>query len=371
MKRFVRNVWDYLKVTPLGRWFSIHRRLYIMSRRGLALKAINDFGYASLSRNEKELLLADMVECAKKYRFSYGEYFRFHLKNKSDIERRSFVSDSDIVLYVDRLNEPRNHRFFTNKALAATTFANFFQREYCECKSANDAETLAHFLIRHKKVIVKPIASCAGIGIKLVELSDERSASEVARELINEYCASKYSGAIIEELIVQDERMAALHPESVNTVRITTIRLNDRTVIFHPNLRIGRGDSVVDNAGAGGILAPVDSETGRVIAAGDKNGFFYKTHPETGVQLEGFEVPCWQEAVEFVGKLAQVVPSNRCTGWDIALSKTGWVLVEANSRGQWGGQIVLQQGFRDEIESYLKELGLKSPFAGKVTRGER
>ena len=90
---------------------------------------------------------------------------------------------------------------------------------------------------------------------------------------------------------------------------------------------------------------------------------FYKTHPDTGVELEGFEVPCWQEAIEFVGKLAQVVPSNRYTGWDLALTKSGWVLIEANSRGQWGGQFVLQQGFRREIESYLKELGMKSPFS--------
>lgn len=367
MKKFVWNVWDYLKVSPMGHWlwFVLRRRICVISRRSLALKAINDFGYDHLTPDEKKLLLADIIECAKKYRFSYDEYFRFRLQHKSDFERYAFVSDIDIISYVDRLNKPKNHHLFADKTMTARTFAKFFQREYCECESVADVESLTRFLVKHKKVIVKPISSCSGSGIKLIEVADEHLASHVARELVESYCASKYSGAIVEELIDQDERMAILHPKSVNTVRITTIRLDDRTVVFHPNLRIGRGDSVVDNAGAGGILAPVDPKTGRVIVAGDKKGNYYKAHPDTGVQLEGFEIPRWQDAVETVCKLAQVVPSNRCTGWDLALSKTGWVLVEANARGQWGGQFVLQQGFRDEIEGYFKELGIKSPFAKK------
>lgn len=362
MKQFIWKAWDYLKVTPPGRWFALRRRTRIMARLSLAHKAIEDFGRVGLTPDEKKLLLADMVECAKKYRFSYEEYFRFQLGHKSDIERWAFVSDTDRVVYVDKLNKSRNHHLFADKVATATKYAYFYRREYCVCRSVDDHDTIARFLAKHNKAIVKPATSALGIGIKLVEVADGFSATEVARELVKEYCTPKYSGAIIEELIVQDERLAALHPKSVNTMRITTIRLDDRTVIFHPNLRIGRGNLVVDNAGAGGILAPVDSETGCVLAAADKKGIFYKTHPDTGVPLEGFEVPCWKEAVDFARKLAQVVPSNRCTGWDIALTRSGWVLVEANACGQWGGQFVLQQGFRPEIETYLKELGIKSPF---------
>ncbi len=369
MQKYVRKIWDYLKVTPLGRKFALGRRIRIMARLSLAYKAIDDFGRANLPAAEKELLLADMVDCAKKYRFSYEEYFRFQLEHKSDLERRAFVSDTDRVVYIDKLNKPKNQHLFDDKVATATVFAEFYQREFCTCESAGDAERLARFLAKHKKAIVKPVSSALGIGIKAVEAEDEQTASQVAQALVKEYCTRKYSGAIVEEFIVQDERMAALHPSSVNTVRITTVRLDDRTVIFHPNLRIGRGDAVVDNAGAGGILAPVDPETGRVIVAGDKKGAFYKTHPDTGVRLEGFEVPCWREAVETVCNLAQVVPSNRYAGWDLALSQSGWVLVEANARGQWGGQFLLQQGFRDEIEGYLKELGIKSPFAATLNRG--
>lgn len=363
MKKFVRKIRDYIKVTSLGRKLALGRRIYMMRRRSLAFKAINDFGRVNLSSNERKLLLSDMVECAKRYHFSYEEYFRFNLENKSNLERCAFVPNVDIAFYTDKLNKPKNQHIFEDKAETATIFGDFYRRDFCVCESADDCEHLIRFLVKHKKAIVKPIASSHGIGIKLIGIENGYSASNVAKRIIDEYCTSRYSGAIVEELIIQDERMAALHPESVNTVRITSIRLDDRTVIFHPNLRVGFGDSVVDNAGSGGILAPVDSETGRVIVAGDRKGRFYTSHPETGVQLEGFEIPCWQEAIETVCKLAQVIPSNRYTGWDLALSKSGWVLVEANARGQWGGQLILQRGFRDEIEGYLEELGIELPFS--------
>ena len=44
----------------------------------------------------------------------------------------------------------------------------------------------------------------------------------------------------------------------------------------------------------------------------------------------------------------------------MALSKdNGWVMVEGNDKGQWGGQYVRQEGFRDQMNAILRELGKK------------
>lgn len=366
MQEFFRSLWDYFRVAHLGHYLIFHRQVYILThgKTGvkIARKTLEDFGFKDISEKEKQALIADMLDCTKKFHFSFGDYFRFHLGEKSDAERAEFVSDLDRVCYIIRLNKAKNEHIFNDKVATAKTFADFYKRDFCLVSSPSDVDRLHNFLLKYRGAIIKPISSSLGRGIKRVKLENESDAAKIASEIVREYCTSKYSGAIVEELIVQDERLAALHPNSVNSARITTVRLDDRVVVFHPNLRVGRGDAVVDNAGAGGLLCPIDLETGRLTAAADKKGVFYKTHPDTGVALEGFEVPCWKEAIEFVGKLAQVVPSNRYTGWDLALTKSGWVLIEANSRGQWGGQFVLQQGFRREIESYLKELGIKSPF---------
>ena len=75
--------------------------------------------------------------------------------------------------------------------------------------------------------------------------------------------------------------------------------------------------------------------------------------------LVGYKIPFWSEAKALVRELAQVVPENRYTGWDLALTDGGWVLVEANRRAQFGFQMSLQKGFRKEIDGYLAKLGKK------------
>ena len=59
-----------------------------------------------------------------------------------------------------------------------------------------------------------------------------------------------------------------------------------------------------------------------------------------------------------VQELANVVPSNRYTGWDLALTEDGWLLVEANARGQFISQIPDGKGIKEQFDRYLEELHL-------------
>ncbi|MBQ4196045.1 MAG: hypothetical protein II622_08030, partial [Thermoguttaceae bacterium] len=69
----------------------------------------------------------------------------------------------------------------------------------------------------------------------------------------------------------------------------------------------------------------------------------------------GFQVPRWNEALEFVRKAAQVVPTTRVIGWDVALSRDGWVLIEANNAGEWVTQEATQHGLRSKVNEILQE----------------
>ena len=73
----------------------------------------------------------------------------------------------------------------------------------------------------------------------------------------------------------------------------------------------------------------------------------------------GQTIPRWQEAKDLVAELAKIVPDNHYTGWDLALTDMGWVLVEANRRGQFIWQIPTQVGFRKEINRILKQLNVR------------
>ena len=71
--------------------------------------------------------------------------------------------------------------------------------------------------------------------------------------------------------------------------------------------------------------------------------------------IVGFQIPRWDEAKDFVRKAAQVVPSIRIIGWDVALSQDGWVLIEANRAGEWLTQEATHTGLRTKITPLLRE----------------
>ena len=222
------------------------------------------------------------------------------------------------------------------------------------CNGKASANDFAKFVSVHPRFIVKPLSEACGRGVQIFECGTESAEIE---ELFNNLL-NTYSGIfLMEELIQQAEPLKKLHPHSVNTIRATTIILNGELIIYHPFLRIGWGGNIVDNGGADGILCGIDIETGKIFSAGNRLGNL-EVHPTTGEQLIGMEIPYWEEAKAFVKELASVVPDNHYTGWDLALTPNGWVMVEGNRRGNFG-QLPAQMGFREEFNAMLKSIGKK------------
>ena len=157
----------------------------------------------------------------------------------------------------------------------------------------------------------------------------------------------------------QGEALARIHPQSVNTLRIPTVVLADGEVrLFHPTLRVGRGEGIIDNFSAGGISALIDPETGCICSDGaDKKGRRYAAHPDTGVRFNGYRLPEWDKAVAMVTTAAHMVPGNHYCGWDLAYSTHGWCMVEANCTAQMGGmQIITQTGRKAELEALIAQM---------------
>ena len=355
MKQQIMQLKDALKVTWAGRQYMKFRREVLGRNRKNAIAAIEKFGKGDLPDAEKKAMVEDMLRCARKDSFTFDDYFQLQLWRMSDAERHEYISDSERVLICERMNRPENQKIFDDKALTAEVFRKYYQRETLGFRSGKDLDRIKAFLTGRKAVIAKPLSSACGKGVSIVTVDGD--VNRIAEDLIASYCSGIFAGGILEELVIQDDRMKAAHPQSVNTVRVPTIRLNDRVVIFHPYYRVGRGGSVVDNAGAGGIICAVDAETGLVVGAADELGIHYTVHPETGAPRIGFQIPEWEAAVKLARELAMVIPTNRYTGWDLALTDKGWVLIEGNARGQFVCQIPLKHGFRQEIEGYLKEMG--------------
>jgi len=139
---------------------------------------------------------------------------------------------------------------------------------------------------------------------------------------------------IIQRVFRQCEAMAALNPESVNTLRIMTYRTQGGLVRHLSTvMRIGRGGSRVDNQSSGGLTCGVDNGVLRPVAHLMYQPF--EEHPDSGVRFAGLRVPSWREAVDACIGAHEMVPAMDLMSWDIAIdTEERPVLIEFNTYQQ-------------------------------------
>lgn len=331
----------------------------IVHRKALKKKAektIEAFGVRFQNRKDREKTIEDMLQMNSRYGYGFNEYLYYHFSEKTLTERRSFVADWEHLGYTCAMNDPDNAEIFDNKWKTYKTFRPYYRRDVQICKGVEDAPEFQRFLKAHERVVIKPLDASCGHGVQVINM---KTAGVISTEKYKELLKESKGRFIVEEFIDQTEEMSRFHPASVNTVRMPTIRIGEKVHFVNPFFRIGQHGNHVDNAGSGGIICAIDVETGTIFAAADEHGKRFEIQPDTKEQIIGRVIPKWNEAKDLVTELAKVVPDNHYTGWDLALREDGWVLVEANRRGQFVWQIASQKGFREEIDHYLKQLGLK------------
>ena len=141
---------------------------------------------------------------------------------------------------------------------------------------------------------------------------------------------------VVQERILQHDRMSALCPSSVNTIRLQTVMDNYGNVIpFGAGVRIGRMGSLVDNWALGGVFVGIDSETGKLKDKGilkPKYGTKVIEHPDTHIRFQGYCIPYYKEAENMAVELHKVMYRSHSIGWDIAVTENGPIIIEGNDR---------------------------------------
>jgi hypothetical protein len=151
------------------------------------------------------------------------------------------------------------------------------------------------------------------------------------KELFNDFLNNGHF--VLEELIEQGEEMASLHRESINTLRVATFKIEDEVVIYGAAVRMGTGNSIVDNAGSGGLFCHVNHEYGFIDTNAKDYSKEYVYPPDTGVRFIGFDIPKWEEAKRLVTEMIKTIADATGISWDLAYSNKGWCMVEANDVG--------------------------------------
>ncbi|MBQ8869249.1 MAG: hypothetical protein IJ027_06005 [Oscillospiraceae bacterium] len=278
------------------------------------------------SRTRRPVLftLVDMIYCGFKYLAGYMDYVVFEFYKLNSKQRATQVTRGINNELVKTLNKKESWYKFDKKDEFNRIFSDFLKRDWLDIENSDLTEFEA-FCEKHPKMIVKPRDGACGKGVEKLAVADFQSA-----EKMREYCL-KNEQTLAEEIIVQNEKMNVMFPKSVNTVRMVTITKNGKANIVFCSVRIGAGDTIVDNLNSGGMAALVDENTGVITTdAADKNGIVYKTHPDTDTVIRGFEIPDFKEGREMVEKAALRVSDIGYVGWDIAFSDKGALLIEGN-----------------------------------------
>ncbi|MBR5736506.1 MAG: hypothetical protein IKX60_06930 [Bacteroidales bacterium] len=287
------------------------------------------------------------------------EFFFYNYDRLSRKGIHDFVPHREASKFWKYQNSQDVYLLTCDKGRTYQHFNLFFNRDLVSVNNEpKSKELFLDFISKHSRFIIKPTFGNYGNGVKVIDTINENRIEELADGLLDTY----KEGFVAEELISQCDELASFHPSSVNTVRLTTVRLDNGEVyiIHRPFIRFGQGGRVVDNGGNGGIIGGIDNETGIIYAAIDEKMNHYIVHPDSGKTILGYRIPHWAEAKAFVIKLADVIPELRYCGWDIALTDDGWVMVEANGKGLFiGFQMPSQEGFRDEFEEIKKMCGYK------------
>ena len=270
----------------------------------------------------------DMVYSLHRYGINFIEYFVHKYYSLNAVGREQINNLRLQYGYCELVNDPSLRELFDNKGLTYEKFKSFYKRELVTVNSIDDFSLFETFLDNHSSFIYKPLKGVCGRGIKIY-----RDVLVDRKVLFEDFL--RYGPFVIEELIKQGEGMSVLHPESINTLRLATFRVKDDVVIYGAAVRMGTGSAIVDNAGSGGIYCHVNCDYGFIDTnARDYLCNTYVYHPDTGVRFIGFDIPQWEEAKQLVKEMAKTVNGATVISWDLAYSKKGWCMVEANDVGE-------------------------------------
>lgn len=194
------------------------------------------------------------------------------------------------------------------------------------------------------RLCFKPLEGWAGHGFEVAGVRRQGGGAALFREKTRtlmtperfkgEVIDEQHGGSsIIEAYLEQHPALAAFNPSSVNTMRLWVVRFargTPRVILGY--LRIGREGSLVDNQSSGGIVAPIELDSGRLRAAID--GLYhheiYRKHPDHHAVIEGERIPFFKESLALTQQVLTAFPGVGFAGADVAVSRDGPKIIEIN-----------------------------------------
>lgn len=266
-------------------------------------------------KSNKHFILLDMIYCSLRYQAAFYDYLEFEFYSINNKQRKTYLTNGKNNEIVRTFNDKNYWYLLDDKAEFNKLYKKYLNRDFLLPNSS--IEEFNNFIKNKDRVIVKPVDGVGGAGIKIVSTKEE-----------NLY--EKYKDYLIEEIIIQNDKLNEIYNKSVNSLRLFTFYDGKNSYLLQSIIKFGNGN-VVDNFSSGGMYAFVSDDGTIITPAIDKNDNIYESHPITKKQILGFKIPLFEEAKKTVLEASKELNEIKYIGWDVAITNDKASIIEGNS----------------------------------------
>jgi hypothetical protein len=199
------------------------------------------------------------------------------------------------------------------------------------------------------ELVIKPAEGHRGLGLRALTRVPGGAADDRGRvvgwgPLARELAGEPWPGYLVQRRLRPHPDLGRMSGTAVvHTLRMVTLRPPEGPArLIASRLRIPAGHLPVDSFRAGrsgNLVAEVRADGALALPFGPRpSGFGLEPvarHPRSGAPMEGFQVPCWQDACALALRAAGAFAPLRALGLDIAPTADGPVVIEANAWWRW------------------------------------
>lgn len=265
---------------------------------------------------------------------SIDEIFHEFYYEKTGVFSPKYIPDELWYTYIDAYYNDKNEaKAFDNKCYYDRYFPDVqmprtVARRINGCWMNQRYERISnieeYLNSRKDEVFIKEaIESCGGHGVHCYGID------ELDKALL--FLKSVDTDVIIQETLHQSERIKALNPSSVNTVRVLSLLEDGEVTVLSKILRMGITTARVDNASSGGITCGITNDGYLKKVAYSAKGEKYEIHPFSNIAFEHYAIPAIDDIERLTKQLHPTMGRFGIISWDWAVDESNKpVLIEVN-----------------------------------------
>ena len=271
-------------------------------------------------------IFLDMTGCLLRYGAGYYDYQIFALYDRTPAQRKTYFTRGVSKKFNQFMNDDAYVHLFDNKDEFNKLFSQYIRRGWLVIPESSKDDIRA-FTSGKDEVFVKIVDGECSHGCERIRLADWPDFDALYQHILDG------GFGLLEDVVDQHPDVEALHPGSVNCLRVITMLGDDAEPhCMYVVQKMGMADSFVD---CNCLFTRVDPVTGKILYpahSGDTpRGIVYPEHPDTHIRLAGYQLPFVPEAVAICLEAARAVPQVRYVGWDVAISREGPEFIEGNT----------------------------------------